>query len=207
VLVPRSDPQYLRGFVRETAPRRGASGAVVAKQRVMSRSLVAALVLMMACTGSDGEPGEPGEPASTRGTLSGAVVDGNSSAPIALASVTLTPGGSSISTANDGSFQIAQVPVGVYRLQVTATGYAASTVGDVSVVADTTTTVTVTLAAPEVTTAAVTGMVRRYTEATDPSAALAGATVALVDSATLAASSLEAPLEPLAAASPYHATT
>jgi predicted CXXCH cytochrome family protein len=180
------------------------------------RTCLLAVVVLCACDGATGpagpsgppgEPGGKGDPGISTGTLAGVVRDERTSSPITLASVVTVPGSSAISSADNGAFSLAGVAIGVYTLQVSATGYEPRVIVNVSVAAGKTTSVDVMLARPAVTTASVSGVVRRRTVPDDPRAPVASATVALVDSFTLAASALDAPLEPLAAASPYTAST
>jgi predicted CXXCH cytochrome family protein len=175
--------------------------------------------VLVACTGEAGPTGDPGQPgpsgdpgpagppAATTGTIAGVVKDGESGAPIAAVSITAQPGGAAATTAADGSFELTDVAVGSYTLAFAATGYDASTLTAVGVATGLTTNLDVQLFMPVTTSGGLAGVVKKRTFTNDPTAPLAGATVALVDAAALAASASDAPLETLAAASPYTATT
>jgi hypothetical protein len=155
--------------------------------------------------GAPGTAGPPGQPAPKFGTLAGKVVDADRGAAIAMASVTLSPIARTASATADGMFTLDQLPVGVYAVDVLATGYASSS-ASVSVVAGETTTIQIRLSRV-LGKGKVIGVVKRYTFANDPLANVAAGTVSLVDAQVLASSASRAPLETLAAASPYVATT
>jgi len=169
--------------------------------------VMAAAAMLSACQGekgSDGPQGPQGPGGTSVGTISGVVRDG-ASAPIANASVVTVPASTAASTAANGSYTIANVPLGVYTVQVSATGYAAQSVSNVSVAAGATATVNVNLSVPAATTGSVQGVVKKHGSASGT--ALASATVALVDAGVLASSTSEAPLETLAGSSLYSVTT
>lgn len=155
--------------------------------------------------GSQGPAGDGGLPGVSTGRISGLVLDGTDG-PIAGASVVTQPSALGATSAADGSFSIADVPIGVYTITVTAAGYANGTAGGISVVAGQTANVNVALSAPAATSGTVTGKVMKY-EAEGESPGMAGASVALVDAEELAASSSKTPLETLAASSSLIATT
>lgn len=163
-------------------------------------SIAAALVLA-GCSSSDGGEGPPG---TSVGTIQGTITTAEGGAAISGASVSTLPASSSATTAADGSFTLAEVPIGVYALQVAATGYGAKAIAGVSVVAGGTAVVDVALDPPEVTSGSVAGRVLKRALTEVP---VEGATVSLLDAETLATSPSEWPMEELATASPYQATT
>lgn len=163
-------------------------------------------VIAVGCQGDAGPagpPGDPGAPGVHVGALSGRVTDVETGAAIAAASVTTSPLDRAATADAEGRFVLDDLPVGVYTLTAQATGYAAGS-ATVSVVAEEEIEVTIALDVPDVTTGTVAGTV--FAHGATPTA-VAGAQVALVDAFALAASAERAPLEPLAAASPYVATT
>ncbi len=156
--------------------------------------------------GPVGSGGPPGRDGISAGTVTGLVRSADTMMPIATAAITTDPLGRAASSGADGRFTLADLPVGVYTLAVAATGFEPGT-ATVSVVADATADLTISLLVPEVTTGSVTGTVRRYGPASDLNRQLAGARVVLVDAAALAASPERAPLDALSATSPYAAVT
>ncbi|NUM52031.1 MAG: carboxypeptidase regulatory-like domain-containing protein [Candidatus Hydrogenedentes bacterium] len=140
-----------------------------------------------------------------KGTIKGVVIDSDTGDPINGASVVTAPETSQESTGSKGKFRFEELPIGVYQVMVTATGYLPQEVSGVSVTAGQTVEVEVQMDLPPVTTASVSGMVMKHDSPSD--APLAGATVALVDAMALASSGGKTPLETLAAASPYTAVT
>ena len=168
-------------------------------------AVCAAAALLAACKGDKGDrgpAGAPGQGGTSVGTITGTVTDATSSAPIAGAAVSTLPASGSTSTAANGSYQIVDVPIGVYSVQIAATGYGTQTVANVSVVAGGTATANAALAIPIGATGTVTGAVSRR-----GGGAVSNATVALVDANALAGSSSDTPLEALAAGSAYTGTT
>jgi predicted CXXCH cytochrome family protein len=168
---------------------------------------LAAVAAIAGCKGSEGAPGQNGQNGqngTSVGTIQGTVTASAGGAPVAGASVATLPTSSSVSTAAAGSYSIAGVPVGVYTVQVSATGFGTKTVANVSVVAGGTATVNVALDPPVVTSGSVTGKVLKRAATETP---VAGSTVSLVDAEAFSAAPSEWPMETLAAASPYKATT
>jgi predicted CXXCH cytochrome family protein len=158
-------------------------------------------------TGPQGGPGDPGPTGPigvSVGSITGTVTDGDTALPIASAIVGTQPPTMTAPSAADGSYTLADIPIGVYVVEVSATGYGTTTIGTVSVTAGGTRIVDVQLFVPPVTLGSVSGTVIRRSPTDDP---VAGATVALVDAFALAASQSEQPLEDLAAASLYFAIT
>ena len=75
-------------------------------------------IALSACSGDDGRDGEPGAPGTNavdRGTIAGQVVD-SAGAPVAGVAIETTPATSSTSTAADGRFALASIPVGAYTI-------------------------------------------------------------------------------------------
>lgn len=75
-------------------------------------------IALSACSGDDGRDGEPGAPGTNavdRGTIAGQVVD-SAGAPVAGVAIETTPATSSTSTAADGRFTLASIPVGAYTI-------------------------------------------------------------------------------------------
>ncbi|MBI2435300.1 MAG: carboxypeptidase regulatory-like domain-containing protein [Candidatus Hydrogenedentes bacterium] len=145
----------------------------------------------------------PGTVPDLTGIIAGTVVDDDTGQPIANASVATEPDSAGDTSAADGTYQIADIPVGAYTVIVSATGYGTQEFVGVSVAVGQTTTLDARLVAPAGTTGAVTGTVMKHDAPDDTP--LPGATVALVDATALAASDSQTPLETLAATSPYTA--
>ncbi len=156
--------------------------------------------------GSDGARGPAGPIGISDGTVTGLVRATDTMLPIVAATITTHPLERAASSGADGRFELADLPVGVYTLEIVATGFEPGA-ATVSVVAGETADLTISLVLPEVTTGSVTGTVRRHGPATDLNRQLAGARVVLVDAVALAASPERAPLDALSATSPYFAVT
>lgn len=127
--------------------------------------ILTALIGLAACTGSQGPQGAQGAtgaPGASDGTIAGTVTSSDAAsgatAPAPNIAVTLTPvvGVSSTTLAN-GSYTLANVPVGTYTVTFAGPSISTTTVSNVVVVAGTTTTlnevvayspITVSLAAP-----------------------------------------------------------
>lgn len=77
--------------------------------------------------GDQGEQGVPGEDATWRGTLAGTVTDFYAGTGVTGITVTTTPGDLEVVTGADGTYSIADVPIGVYSVLFHAAGF-----GDVS---------------------------------------------------------------------------
>lgn len=154
--------------------------------------------------GMNGTNGTNGVDAVITGTISGTVTAKVGGAPVMGASVATVPASSTAMTAADGTFSLANVKIGLYTVEVSATGYGTKSIAGVGVASGATSALTVELDTPAVTSGVVTGVVTKRAATTT---AVAGATVALVDAAALAANPTEWPLETLAATSPYTATT
>jgi hypothetical protein len=180
-----------------------------------------ALLSLLACTGdtgpagpagpdgpqgADGVSGPIGPAGVSVGVLNGLVRNADTQAPIAGASVVVHPIERNAASGADGRFTFPDLPIGVYTLEILATGFEPGA-GTASVLAGQSVDLTIDLAVPEVTTGIVTGVVRRHAPATEANRELAGARVVLIDAAALAASAERAPMEALAATSPYAATT
>lgn len=91
-------------------------------------AVLAAVLMMAGCSGDNGAPG------TSTGTVSGTVTP-------ATATITFAANGATVATAtaSGGSFS-AKVPIGVYDVTFSATGYTSATVNNVSVIAGKTTT-------------------------------------------------------------------
>ncbi len=86
-------------------------------------------------TGDTGEQGETGAGGTSTGSISGTVIDADTEEEIEGATISGSPASfSEVATAADGTFSIADVPIGVYTLTVEADGYEDGT-ATVSVVA------------------------------------------------------------------------
>jgi hypothetical protein len=101
--------------------------------------------LILACLGGTAGLGAQQAGAGATGTISGSVIDAMSSAPIARASVTLTPGeglgvlsnarlqpssvllAHTVTTSPAGTYRFTDLPIGVYQLYVQRIGYAPAT--------------------------------------------------------------------------------
>lgn len=140
-----------------------------------------------------------------KGSIKGVVVDGGTGDPIAGASVVTSPASAPDTTGGKGKFAFAELPIGIYTVTVTATGYEQQEISGVSVTAGQTADLEIEMNLPPVTTASVSGTILKHDLPSD--VPLAGATVALVDAQALASSASKTPLETLAAASPYTAVT
>ncbi|MBI4957086.1 MAG: carboxypeptidase regulatory-like domain-containing protein [Myxococcales bacterium] len=154
--------------------------------------------------GVDGQIGPTGQDGISIGAVAGTVTDAASGNPVAGATIATIPPSVGASTANDGTFSLAAVPIGVYTLAVTATGFGTQDFGPVSVTAGQTATIDPVLETPVATSGDVAGTVIMRSPNDDP---VAGATVALVDAVALAGAVSDQPLEDLAALSPYTTTT
>ncbi len=170
----------------------------------------AGLLALAGCSGDDGAQGPAGPTGPTgpggtsAGTIQGTVTASAGGAAVANATVVTVPASTGASTSASGTYSISNVPIGVYAVQVSATGFGTKTVANVSVVAGGTATVDVALDPPVVTSGAVSGTVLKRAATATP---VAGASVALVDADALAGSPSEWPMELLSASSPYVATT
>lgn len=156
--------------------------------------------------GTPGTPGTPGAPGTSVGGIAGTITAAVGGAPVSGATLTAMPGDFTATSLTTGAYAFVDLPIGVYMLTVNATGFAQNTAAHVSVTAGRVTTQSFTMAVPAPTTGTVTGVVTVDTVASSTLLA-EGATVALVKASDVAASTSEAPMEPLAAASTLKATT
>lgn len=101
------------------------------KIRVMG--LIVAVFLLMLAIGC-GDDGDAGTPAVDKGSISGTVKDASNN-PIGGATVETSPATSSATTDSSGTFTISNVPIGVYSVTATKSGYVVYTLTGVGAVA------------------------------------------------------------------------
>ena len=101
------------------------------------RSAALALAAIVAIAGCKGEDGATGPAGVNTGTITGKFLTG--SAPVAGATVTTDPLDLTATTGADGSFTLANVPIGLYAITVSGAGVTATTYTGVNVVAGNTT--------------------------------------------------------------------
>lgn len=90
--------------------------------------------------GEQGEQGPAGADAVWAGTLSGTVTDFYSDAGVTGITVTTNPGSFEATTGADGTYEIADLPIGVYSVLFHAAGYGDVTLTGVGIAAEQTTT-------------------------------------------------------------------
>jgi hypothetical protein len=95
--------------------------------------------------GPKGETGPAGPEGSSTGTISGKITDA-AGAAIEGATVVTLPATSSVTTDASGNYEITDVPIGIYTVKASKSGYNANSQSNVSVAADQTATVNLTLA-------------------------------------------------------------
>lgn len=114
-------------------------------------TLIVATLGMAGCKGPKGDKGEPGEPgapgtsAVDKGSISGTVKDASSGTPIEGAAVETLPATSTATTDSSGAFTISNIPVGVYTVTATKSGYVVFSLAGVGVAAGRTTLVSLVL--------------------------------------------------------------
>jgi hypothetical protein len=148
--------------------------------RLLMIVLAAAFLALAGCSGDDGAPGAPGAPGTSTGTVTGTVTNGTTNTAEAGVTVTAAPSGTSTTTGTDGTYTLADLPIGVYTLTFTKTGFTTQTVQDISVVAGATRTEDLTIQAADPNNP---GVIAVSTPTTDDN----GSTIAPGSSVTLAA--------------------
>src|SRR4030066_557824 len=119
---------------------------------------ILSLLAMIGCAGDDGAPGPAGTSAVDKGTISGTVKDGVG-VGIAGVSVNTVPATPTATTAADGSFSLANVPIGAYTVTASGAGYTPGSVAGVSVAAGAPSSVSIPLSSQPPAAASVTGKV------------------------------------------------
>ncbi|HLE03408.1 MAG TPA: carboxypeptidase regulatory-like domain-containing protein [Anaerolineales bacterium] len=142
---------------------------------------ILSLLAMIGCAGDDGATGPAGTSAVDKGTISGTVKD-VVGVGIAGVSVNTVPATSTATTAADGSFSLANVPIGAYTVTASGAGYTPGSVAGVSVAAGATSSVSIALSSQPPAAASVTGKVVAITgfSAAPVKNGVAGATVKIV---------------------------
>src|SRR3989304_4761025 len=119
---------------------------------------ILSLLAMIGCAGDDGATGPAGTSAVDKGTISGTVKD-VVGVGIAGVSVNTVPATSTATTAADGSFSLANVPIGAYTVTASGAGYTPGSVAGVSVAAGATSSVSIALSSQPPAAASVPGKV------------------------------------------------
>jgi len=142
---------------------------------------ILSLLAMIGCAGDDGATGPAGTSAVDKGTISGTVKD-VVGVGIAGVSVNTVPATSTATTAADGSFSLANVPIGAYTVTASGAGYTPGSVAGVSVAAGASSSVSIALSSQPPAAASVTGKVVAITgfSAAPVKNGVPGATVKIV---------------------------
>mgnify|MGYP000086932311 CR=1 FL=1 len=95
-------------------------------------------------TGPKGDPGEPGEPGTSaidKGSIAGVVIESDTNSGLSNAIISVSPLSITAVTDNNGEYILSDLPIGIYQLTASKSGYNPSSSGLVGVVAGETTTV------------------------------------------------------------------
>jgi hypothetical protein len=99
--------------------------------------LATVILVLAACTGNTGPPGVPGPagaPAADRGVITG-TVKGPTGAPVAGATVSTDPSTTTAQTDATGTFALASIPIGSYKIVASKAGYVDGALSAVGVAA------------------------------------------------------------------------
>jgi hypothetical protein len=126
--------------------------------------LTVAIGMLAACSGSDGKNGTngsngaPGTNAPTTGTIAGVVKDAGG-VVVASAAISTVPTSTTVTSASDGTFTLANVTIGSYSVVASKSGYTTSTLPNVGVAASATTHVSLVLTSATAGTGTISGKV------------------------------------------------